>query len=76
MTQRRSSSQNMLKLAVVLSLVGAALFLLSDTLFGESDLAYFLMFVGPIAFTLGLFFVVVSIFEMLVAKVKSWIKNR
>jgi len=66
----------MLKLAVVLSLVGAALFMLSDTLFGESDLAYFLMFVGPIVFTIGLFFVVLSIFEMLVAKVKSWIKNR
>lgn len=66
----------MLKLAVVLSLVGAALFILSDTLFGESDLAYFLMFFGPIVFIIGLFFVVLSIFEMLVAKVKSWIKNR
>lgn len=76
MTQRRISSKNMLKIAVVLALVGAALFLLSDTLFGESDLAYFLMFVGPIVFAIGLLFVVYSTLEMLVAKVKGWIKNR
>jgi hypothetical protein len=30
--------------------------LLSDTLFGESDVAYFLLFVGLLVFAIGLFF--------------------
>jgi uncharacterized membrane protein YjdF len=76
MVQRRLSSSSTLKLAVVLSVVVAVLFLLSDTLFGQSDIAYFLVFVSLILFPIGLFFVSWSVKEMLAAKAGNWIRNR
>jgi predicted phage tail protein len=60
-----------LKLGGVLLAVGAMMFLMSDTLFGESDLASYLVFSGLIMFPVGVILTAVGIVQVLVAKLKG-----
>ena len=50
-----------LKLGGILLLAGAALFLLSDTLFGDSDAASYSVFFGLILFPVGVILTLVGI---------------
>ncbi|MEJ2172231.1 MAG: hypothetical protein ACO22K_12045 [Woeseiaceae bacterium] len=60
-----------LKLGGLLLAVGAMMFLLSDALFGESDVAAYLVFSGLIMFPVGVILTAVGIVQMLVAKFKG-----
>lgn len=60
-----------LKLGGILVVVGAVMFLLSDTLFGESDVASYSMFFGLILFPLGIILTLVGVIQVLIAKVKE-----
>ena len=60
-----------LKLGGVLLVVGAAIFLLSDTIFGESEAASYSAFLGLVLFPLGFILTVVGFFQMLLAKIKA-----
>ena len=60
-----------LKLGGVLLVVGAAIFLLSDTIFGESEAASYSAFLGLVLLPLGFILTVVGFFQMLFAKIKE-----
>lgn len=60
-----------LKLGGILVVVGAVMFLLSDTLFGESDVASYSMFFGLILFPLGIILTLVGVIQVLIAKAKE-----
>jgi predicted phage tail protein len=47
------------------------MFLLSDTLFGESDVASYSMFFGLILFPLGIILTLVGVIQVLIAKAKE-----
>ena len=64
-----------LKLGGMLLVAGAAMFLLSDTIFGESEAASNFAFLGLILFPLGFVLAVVGFFQMLVSKIKERRKN-
>lgn len=59
----------------ILLLVGAALFLLSDTVFGDSVAASYSVFFGLILFPVGVILTVVGIIQALIAKVKGRTKE-
>ena len=63
-------------LSLIISAVGAVLFLFSDTLFGDSDIAYNLMLLGLILFPVGVILAFVGIVELLFAKIKQWIAKK
>jgi putative Ca2+/H+ antiporter (TMEM165/GDT1 family) len=65
-----------LKLGGILLLAGAALFLLSDTVFGDSDAASYAVFFGLILFPVGAILTVVGAIQVLIAKVKGRPKER
>ena len=60
-----------LKLGGILFVAGAAMFLLSDTIFGESETASYSAFLGLILFPLGFVLTVVGLFQVLFAKIKE-----
>jgi predicted phage tail protein len=60
-----------LKLGGILLVAGAALFLLSDTLFGDSDMASYSMFFGLILFPIGIVLTLIGIVQVLIARVKE-----
>jgi predicted phage tail protein len=60
-----------LKLGGVILLVGAVMFLLSDTIFGESEAASYAAFFGLILFPLGIILTVVGLFQMLFKKIRE-----
>jgi hypothetical protein len=59
-----------LKWGAICLLTGAALFVLSDTLFGESDAASYSAFLGGILFLVGLILAVAGAIQALVARVR------
>jgi hypothetical protein len=60
-----------LKIGGTLLVAGAVLFLLSDTVFGDSEAASYSIFFGLIMFSLGLLFSLVGLIQVLVAKFKG-----
>ena len=60
-----------LKIGGVLLVAGAAIFLLSDTLLGESETASYAVFLGLIIFPVGLVLIVVGIIQVLIARFKN-----
>ena len=60
-----------LKIGGVLLVAGAAIFLLSDTLLGESEAASYAVFLGLIIFPVGLVLIVVGIIQVLIARFKN-----
>ena len=60
-----------LKLGGILLVAGAALFLLSDTLFGDSDMASYSMFFGLILFPIGIVLTLIGIVQVFIARVKE-----
>lgn len=63
-------------LGLAISVLGAMFFLFSDTLFGDTDIAYNLMFVGLILFVTGILIAVISIFQLIFGVIKGWITGR
>jgi hypothetical protein len=76
MGQRRASSRTLIIIGLILSVFGAIFFLLSDTLFGDTDVAYSLMFFGLILLPLGVIIVLLGIFELLFKMVQGWITKK
>ena len=64
-----------LKLGGILLVTGVALFLLSDTVFGESDAASYAMFLGLILFPLGFILCLMGIIKALFARVKESVRK-
>ena len=60
-----------LRLGGALLVVDAAMFVLSDTIFGESEAASYTVFVGLVLFPLGFVLSVVGLFQVLFAKIKE-----
>lgn len=60
-----------LKIGAVMLVAGAASFLLSDTLFGDSAAASYAAIIGLILFPLGFILTVVGIFQALFAMLKK-----
>jgi hypothetical protein len=59
------------KLGVVLMVAGAALFLLSDNLFGDSDLAYNAGFLGLILLPVGVVLTLVGVIHLAIARIRE-----
>ena len=64
-----------LKLGALLLLAGAAMFLLSDTVFGDSDAASYSAFFGLILLPAGFVLTLVGIIQMLIVSIKERRKN-
>ncbi len=60
-----------LKLGGILLVVGAAMFLLSDTIFGDSEATAYAIFFGLILFPLGFILTLVGLFQFLATKFKQ-----
>lgn len=60
-----------LKIGGILLIAGAAVFLLSDTLLGDSEAAAYAMFLGIVLVPVGLILAVVGIIQVLIAKVRN-----
>ena len=60
-----------LKIGGILLVTGAALFLLSDTVFGESEAASYSIFFGLIMFPMGLVFSLVGLIQVLIARIRN-----
>jgi predicted phage tail protein len=60
-----------LKIGGLLLVVGAAIFLLSDTLLGESEAASYAVFLGLIMFPIGLVLTLVGIIQWLIARFRN-----
>ena len=60
-----------LKIGGLLLVVGAAMFLLSDTLLGESEAASYAAFLGLIMFPIGLVLTLVGIIQWLIARFRN-----
>ncbi len=60
-----------LKLGGILLVVGAAMFLLSDTIFGDSEATAYAIFFGLILFPLGFILMLVGLFQFLATKFKQ-----
>ena len=60
-----------LKLGGILLMAGAAMFILSDTVFGDSDAASYSAFFGLILFPLGFVLAVVGVFQLLIGRIRE-----
>lgn len=60
-----------LKIGGILLVAGAAIFLLSDTLLGESEAASYAVFLGLIMFPIGLVLTLVGLVQWLIARFKN-----
>ena len=60
-----------LKIGGLLLVAGAALFLLSDTIFGDSEAASYSMFFGLIIFPMGLIITLVGLIQVFIARIKK-----
>jgi len=60
-----------LKTGGILLIGGAAIFLLSDTLLGESEAASYAVFLGLILFPIGLVLTLVGVIQVLIAKFRN-----
>ena len=60
-----------LKIGGILLVSGGALFLLSDTFFGESEAASYSMFFGLIMFPVGLILSLVGLIQILIVRIKN-----
>jgi predicted phage tail protein len=60
-----------LKWGMILLVIGATMFLLSDTLFGDSDATAYSAFLGLILFPLGVILTLVGAIQVLVKKAKE-----
>lgn len=60
-----------LKIGGILVIASAALFLLADTLLGDSELASYSMFFGLVMFPVGLMLVLVGAVQVVVAKIRD-----
>jgi predicted phage tail protein len=65
-----------LKIGAILLITGAVLFLISDTLFGDSEAASYAVFLGLIMFPIGVILALVGGIQMLVAKLKGRPKQK
>ena len=65
-----------LKLGALLLAAGAAMFLLSDTVFGESEAGSIAAFLGLVLFPLGFILTVVGLFQVLFAKIRKRRENQ
>ena len=63
-------------LGLAIAVLGAIVFLFSDTLLGDTDVAYNLMFLGSILFLTGILIAVIGIFELIFGVIKGWITGR
>ena len=59
------------KWGIVLMVAGAALFLLSDTLFGESELIHYAWFASLILFPVGFVLTLVGVIRLAIARIKE-----
>lgn len=64
-----------LKIGEIPLVAGAVLFLLSDTLFGNSEAASYSVFLGLIMFPVGVILTLVGAIDVLVAKFKGRSKS-
>lgn len=76
MNQRRMSSGSFAITGLIISALGAVFFLFSDTLFGDSDLAHNLMFLGMVMLPMGVILSLIGVLELLFSKIKRWIKKQ
>ena len=60
-----------LKIGAVLLIAAAALFLLSDTMFGDSEVASYAMLLGLIMFPVGLVLGFVGLIQLLIGIMKG-----
>jgi len=60
-----------LKVGGILLVAGAALFLLSDTLFGDAEVASYSAFLGLIIFPVGIILTLVGVIQALIMKFKG-----
>ena len=60
-----------LKIGGILLVAGAAFFLLSDTLFGDSEAASYSVFLGLIMFPIGVILTLVGIVQVVIARFKN-----
>jgi predicted phage tail protein len=60
-----------LKIGGVLLIAGAALFVLSDSLFGDTEAASYSAFFGLIMVPVGLILVLAGVVQMLTARIKG-----
>jgi predicted phage tail protein len=60
-----------LKIGGVLLIAGAALFVLSDSLFGDTEVASYSAFFGLIMVPVGLILVLAGVVQMLTARIKG-----
>ena len=67
----RQTAMANLKIGTILLIAGAVLFLLSDTLFGDSEVAYYSVFLGLIMFPIGVILGLVGGIQLLWAKLKG-----
>jgi len=60
-----------MKIGGILLIAGAVLFLLSDTIFRDSEVTPYAMFLGLLMFLLGLILSLLAIIQVLIAKIKN-----
>jgi len=60
-----------LRIGGILLVAGAALFLLSDTIFGDSEAASYSMFFGLLMFPLGLILTLVGLVQVFITRIKN-----
>ena len=60
-----------IKIGAILLIAGSVLFLLSDTFFGDSEAASYSLFLGLIMVPIGLFFTLVGVVQVVIAKIKG-----
>ena len=73
LNQRQGDRWDMpnLKIGTTLLIAGAALFLLSDTLFGDSEAASYSVLLGLIMFPIGVILALVGGIQVLIEKLKD-----
>ena len=59
-----------LKWGGILFVAGAAMFILSDTVFGDSDAASYSAFLGLILFPAGFVLALVGVFQLVIGKIR------
>jgi len=60
-----------LKIGTILVIAGAVLFLLSDTYFGDSEVASYSLLLGLVMVPIGAFLALVGGVQVLIAKIKG-----
>ena len=63
------------KWGIVLMVAGAALFLLSDTLFGESELIHYAWFASLILFPVGVILTLVGVIHLAISKIREKLRR-